>query len=282
MSDVKDVNTENVYILLDTSYFIFYRYYALVNWWKLAMPEIPLGNPIENEEFVNKFTKTCINKIKEMPKKLKLKNIKNKNTNIKIIASLDCPRHNIWRNNIYDNYKETRIYSSEFLGGPFFKLGINIIKEMKIPTFHHNYLEADDINALICKHLLNKYDNIMIYIIASDMDYLQLVSEKVKIMTLQYKDITTSKQCSGNAEFDLFNKIISGDKSDNISPVFKKCNHSTIVNYFNNKTLFEEQLKVQGCEDIYKRNKKLVDFNEIPQDLVLEFMTTLTLMDTLI
>jgi 5'-3' exonuclease len=274
LTNVKDANAETIYILLDTSYFIFYRYYALVNWWKLAMPEVPLGNPIQNEEFVSKFTKTCINKIKEMPKKLKLKNIKNKN--IKIIASLDCPRHDIWRNTIYDNYKETRIYSNDFLGGPFFKLGINIIKEMNIPTFSHNYLEADDINALICKHLLNKYNNIMIYIIASDMDYLQLVSEKVKIMTLQYKDITASKHCSGNAEFDLFNKIITGDKSDNISPVFKKCSHSTIVNYFNNKTLFEEQLKAQGCEDIYKRNKKLVDFNEIPQDLVLEFMTSLT------
>jgi 5'-3' exonuclease len=282
MNNINDVNAKNIYILLDTSYFIFYRYYALVNWWKLAMPEVPLGNPIENEDFVSKFTKTCINKIKEMPKKLKLKlqnsNIKNKNKNknIKIIASLDCPRHDIWRNTIYDNYKETRIYSSDFLGGPFFKLGINIIKEMNIPTFRHNSLEADDINALICKHLLNKYNNIMIYIIASDMDYLQLVSEKVKIMTLQYKDITTSKHCSGNAEFDLFTKIITGDKSDNISPVFKKCGHSTIVNYFNNRTLFEEQLKAQGCEDIYKRNKKLVDFNEIPEDLVLEFMTTLT------
>lgn len=267
------MSDETTYILLDTSYFIFYRYYALVNWWKLAMPEVPLGNPIQNEDFVSKFTKTCINKIKEMPKKLKLKNIKN----IKIIASLDCPRHDIWRNNIYDNYKETRIYDNDFLGSPFFKLGINIIKEMNIPTFHHNYLEADDINALICKYLLNKYNNIMIYIIASDMDYLQLVSEKIKIMTLQYKDITSSKKCFGNAEFDLFNKIIVGDKSDNISPVFKKCNHSSIVNYYNDKLLFQEALKLQGCEEIYKRNKKLIDFNEIPHDLALEFMTNLTL-----
>ena len=270
------MSEETIYILLDTSYFIFYRYYALVNWWKLAMPEVPLGNPIQNEEFVSKFTKMCINKIKEMPKKLKLKNIKGVK-NIKIIASLDCPRDDIWRNNIYDNYKETRIYNSDFLGGPFFKLGIDIIKQMNIPTFNHKYLEADDINALICKHLLNKYNNIMIYIIASDMDYLQLVSEKVKIMTLQYKDITTSKNCYGDAEFDLFNKILSGDKSDNISPVFKKCNHSMIEKFYNNKTFFEEQLKLQGCEEIYKRNKKLVDFNEIPQDLVLEFMTTLSI-----
>ena len=270
---------ETTYILLDTSYFIFYRYYALINWWKLARPEVPLGNPIQNEEFVSKFTKTCIDKIKEMPKKLKLKlklKKNNKNNNIKIIASLDCPRQDIWRNTIYDNYKETRIYDSDFLGSPFFKLGINIIKDMNISTFHHKYLEADDINALICKHLLNKYDNIKIYIIASDMDYLQLVSEKVTIMTLQYKDISTSKHCSGNAEFDLFNKIIMGDKSDNISSVFKKCNHSALVTYYNDKTLFEEQLKLQGCEETYKRNKKLIDFNEIPEDLVVDFMTNIT------
>jgi hypothetical protein len=156
-------------------------------------------------------------------------------------------------------------------------MGINIIKEMNIPTFYHAKLEADDINALLCKHLLLKDSNSMIYIIASDMDYLQLVSEKVKIITLQYKDITTSKHCSGNADFDLFHKIIVGDKSDNIRPVFKRCSQSLIVNYYNNRSLFEEDLKVQGCEEHYKRNKALIDFNEIPQDLVLEFMAGVSL-----
>ena len=29
------------YILIDGSYFVFYRYYALLNWWKLAKKEIP-------------------------------------------------------------------------------------------------------------------------------------------------------------------------------------------------------------------------------------------------
>ena len=42
------------HILIDTSYFIFYRYYALINWWKCARPDDPLGNPIENQEFVEK------------------------------------------------------------------------------------------------------------------------------------------------------------------------------------------------------------------------------------
>ena len=53
-------NTDLTYILLDTSYFIFYRYYALISWWKLAQPDIEIGIPIENEVFVEKFKKTIV------------------------------------------------------------------------------------------------------------------------------------------------------------------------------------------------------------------------------
>ena len=31
--------TSITYILIDISYFIFYRYYALIGWWKLAKPD---------------------------------------------------------------------------------------------------------------------------------------------------------------------------------------------------------------------------------------------------
>ena len=54
MNDPKKIS-DPTYILLDTSYLIFYRYYALIGWWKLAYPDDELGNPIENEEFVNKL-----------------------------------------------------------------------------------------------------------------------------------------------------------------------------------------------------------------------------------
>ena len=39
-------------ILIDISYYIFYRYYALHSWWKLAKPDEELVVPFENEEFV--------------------------------------------------------------------------------------------------------------------------------------------------------------------------------------------------------------------------------------
>ena len=46
------------FIFVDGSYFCFYRYYAILNWWKNAYPEEPLEDPFQNEKFVEKFKKT--------------------------------------------------------------------------------------------------------------------------------------------------------------------------------------------------------------------------------
>ena len=88
-------NANTNFILLDTSYFIFYRYYALIGWWKFAQPDIQIGNPIENEIFVEKFKKTFIDKLKEIPKRLKIKDYKLLHTNktINYIQILDKHRH---------------------------------------------------------------------------------------------------------------------------------------------------------------------------------------------
>jgi hypothetical protein len=53
-----------IFIFVDGSYYNFYRYYALMNWWKSAFPEEPLTNPINNEKFVEKFKKTFVNNLK--------------------------------------------------------------------------------------------------------------------------------------------------------------------------------------------------------------------------
>ena len=39
------------FVLIDGSYYIFYRFFALLNWWKLARKDEPIDNPGENEEF---------------------------------------------------------------------------------------------------------------------------------------------------------------------------------------------------------------------------------------
>ena len=61
------------YLLLDTSYIIFYRYFALLQWWKLAKKDIELPeNPYECEEFVEKFKKLFLEQINTIKKKLKI------------------------------------------------------------------------------------------------------------------------------------------------------------------------------------------------------------------
>ena len=58
-------------IFIDGSYFCFYRYFALLTWWKNAFPEDPiLGDPADNPFFVEKFKKMCIQSLENIPKKL--------------------------------------------------------------------------------------------------------------------------------------------------------------------------------------------------------------------
>ena len=61
-----------IYLLLDTSYVIFYRYFALLQWWKMAKKEEELGDPNHNPEFIEKFEKTFLNCINIIKQKLDL------------------------------------------------------------------------------------------------------------------------------------------------------------------------------------------------------------------
>ena len=140
------------YILIDGSYFMFYRYYAIVQWYKLSKrePELDVENPINNTTFMDKFVSTFQTKMQEIPKRLKLEN------NV-IIVGKDCHRKDIWRTKIYEDYKANRVYDDTFLGGPVFKsVWTNdlFIKGGADKVFSHPNLEADDCLALTTKQLL--------------------------------------------------------------------------------------------------------------------------------
>ena len=267
------------FILVDTSYWIFYRYYAILQWWNHAKTEQPLPeNHIENEEFVEKFTKTFLESLELFKKKLKLHKQRNKSAlNTTIIAARDCPRKDIWRNKLYEHYKGTRVIDNGFNGGPFFKYiyqnnnqklyeaGVNHI--LQFPN-----LEADDIIAIVKQELRVKYPDSKIYIIANDHDYLQLLDGQTEIINFQYKFLKEAKKVFDEPAKNLFYKIVLGDKSDNIMPVFKKCGPKTCEKYYSNKEAFNEALlKEVGAQEKYELNKKLVSFEEIPGDLIERF-----------
>ena len=50
------------FIIIDGSYFVFFRYYALLNWFKLAKKDEEMEDPFKNETFVEKFRSTFISK----------------------------------------------------------------------------------------------------------------------------------------------------------------------------------------------------------------------------
>lgn len=259
-----------IYLLLDTSYVIFYRYYALLQWWKMAKKDEELGDPNQNPEFIEKFEKTFLNCINIIKKKLKIHK-----EEVCVIAAKDCPRTEIWRNQVYTDYKANRVQDDTFMGGPFFKKvyteklleksGVNYI-------FRHKQLEADDVIAIMKTYIQNVDLNATIYIITNDQDYLQLIDEKTIIYNLKFKLLNSTKKSYKDPKIDLFCKIILGDRSDNIPPLFAKCGIKTLEKYINNQELFETDLDKYDVRDRYLFNKKMIDFNEIPQALVEAFL----------
>jgi 5'-3' exonuclease len=265
MNNISDMNP--TFIFIDGSYYCFYRYYALLTWWKNAHPETNLEEPYENKDFVDKFKKTFVEKLLAIPKKLKIKKPN-------LILSKDCKRENIWRMELFPKYKGSRKIVNQI--GPFFEMvyedklfekgGIKAILE-------HPKLEADDCIAISVKYLINKYPDCTIYIITGDHDFLQLCNSRVHVYDLAFKNIA-DKSSFGNAQYDLEMKIIMGDKSDNIPSVFPKCGVKSSQKCVEDPEFFKKKITdIPTHHKQYELNKKLIDFDNIPEELVNEFIS---------
>ena len=289
------------FILIDGSYYMFYRFYALNVWWKHqnknnvnnTLNSNTLNSNVNNtvndnkelynnDFFIEKYKKTFISKINEIQTKLNI------NEECTIIVGLDCPRKEIWRNKLYNDYKINRDNNNHTVAKEFFKLVFSdkLFEKSKVDyIFSYPTLEADDCLAITTKYLLNHYTNSKIWIITSDADYLQLACEKVQLYDLKFNNL--NKKSFGNNECDKFCKIIMGDKSDNIPSVFPKCGKKTALKYYNNKELFNKKLnEKEEYIKKYNLNKNLIDFDQIPDDLVKLFiknnLTKLTIQNNII
>lgn len=272
------------YIFIDGSYFVFFRYYALKMWWKMAHPECENMDLSICDEFLEKYRRTFVDTVAELPKKLGLVKAKRgkkmtdlvKEANIKILVAQDCERQKIWRMKHYPEYKGTRVTEDGDKVGTFFKIAY----EEKLfelggasQVLKHDSLEADDIIAISIKQLnhysLEYHSNFKFYIIASDMDYLQLACDNIQIFDLKYKNIREKKSSCGDAMKDLFMKCVCGDKSDNIPSIFPKCGKKTAEALY--EMTEEERIAFlatkPGATETYNRNKLIIDFINIPDDL---------------
>lgn len=272
MTDTIKVSNDYPIILVDTSYFIFYRYYSTLRWYKFKKEDIDYSEIHNDEVFIRAFEKHTLDTFNKLCKKWKTK-LSN------MILCCDCSRDTIWRHNHVEYYKENRVVNSSFNSHIFSKFYSYIeenIDKLGLSMVLQSNLEADDIVYLMKEKIKSlDYTNKLI-IITNDNDYLQLIDENTKIINLANKDI--GERSIGDPKLDLRIKLIMGDKSDNIQPIHKGIGQKIALKLASlSNEEFEEYLIEKNCKDKYENNRLLVDFTMIPKELIEKFNNSISI-----
>lgn len=238
----------NPIILVDCSYYIFYRYFATKKWISFQKTE---------KEFLSCFEKHFENDLQKLCKRFKT-------IRENIYFGVDCYRDNIWRNKYLESYKEKRINNPEFDRDIFDYFKQTIGKKYNLSLISGDKLEADDIIALLHRKLKENE----VVIITNDNDYVQLKCDKTKILNMQFKDITL------NCKTDNFviHKALIGDKSDNIKRVGKITKNQAEILITKPLKDIENWLEDNKLLEEFNNNLRLIDFNLIPEDLCIKFL----------
>ena len=298
MESCINININNNYnlIIIDTSYYIFHRYYATLKWYEYYVQRknaafvnsddendtneasentdsnkvtVDYNNLHKNEEFVGFFKKHFLQDLTKLKKKWQ-------SVSENILFCKDCSRDTIWRNDYHDNYKGTRVVGKTF-NGEIFPVFYNII-ETEYKWLCLPLLEADDIAYLVVNNLLPLESESAfikkIIVITNDNDYLQIRRPRLELYNLIGNYVNLETRSKGTPEYDLLLKIIMGDTSDNIPAIAPKIGPKTSAKIAN---MTEEErnawIKAKGptCIAAYENNKLLVDFRNIPQELQCAF-----------
>jgi len=297
------IDSSKPLLLVDLGFALFYRYSATQTWYRHAHPEEKDSLTKDykwpsNKVFMEKMKEMFSKDILALAKKLKIPH-----TNI-VIAE-DCRLKNNWRTKIYALYKAHRAESRErtgWCGGPAFNCILSItlpkmIKDTGVHILSHYRAEADDvISQIIIGCRKDPTCPKQFYIIASDMDYFQLLNGDTQLINM--KGHSQSTKMKYKPEEHLMEKILSGDKSDNIpacrfnkvwvqrlvppkpktSPGkkgFINCNKKILDYYRSNPSQLQldiAQVKQNGDEYVQdcQKNRTLIDFNSLPDDITKE------------
>lgn len=249
-------------ILIDQSYYIFNRYYATLSWYNRRYDNVDVDNILNNNDFVISFFRHFENDMIKIVKKFKT-------VKSNIIFCCDCLRTDIWRNDIYKDYKLTRIKKQNF-NSSIFILFRNYISNHDYHYCEFDTLEADDITYIIQKKIKDEFRDSLITIITNDNDYLQMYDKNTTIINMQFKDISLRIKSDPNIELEY--KIIYGDKSDNIPKIQNGMNKDNAFKLASMDVSEKHKyLNENNLMDKYLLNKRLVDLREIPDKLILEF-----------
>lgn len=244
------IDGDSSVMLIDLSYFVFFRYYALLSYYKKSAREF------EFEDFIIRFERLFRTNLLKLCKKLSFDYA---NT----ILVGDCARAKIWRMRYLDTYKSNRDNKQKIQPGVF-----EVIYDRIVPNMEREYgiryvcvegAEADDVVGWIHRHMPHTRKTI----ITNDNDYLQLADEKTTLMNLHMKNIVDRGR--GNPDEDLLYKILIGDVSDNITGVVAPKKALSLVNMPEED--MKRVLREEGLYEKYICNKRLIDMRSIPDSI---------------
>tara|TARA_B100000925_G_C22000048_1_gene470803 strand:+ start:1488 stop:2291 length:804 start_codon:yes stop_codon:yes gene_type:complete len=258
------------YLIFDLSYYTFYRFFATKQWYKHANKDEVFEDGYDytkNTIFWEKYSKMFIENIHKLIKKFKIE---------KVIFAKDCPRDQIWRSTIYNKYKSNRDNSNSGIGNVFKKTYSDILPFLlvndKIQLISIPQLEADDIIYLTTKQIINNLQNDEIWIVSSDQDLLQIIEPNITLIDAKMKPYNNKSY--GSKDRDIFMKCIMGDSSDYIEQAFPKRtmgNKKAIKCIDDYDSLIDNFRKYPGSFDKFAFNNLLIDFRNIPEELVLYY-----------
>lgn len=247
-------------LAFDSSYFVFYRYYAIKGWYKRSHEDdIDVQNILENQEFMQKYDSTFEKTINDLAKKYKV-------PHSNIVFAKDCSRDKIWRSAIYSSYKSNRDDKTASFNCDIFKHTYNFLlpkiqSKYHLHDLYHGSLEADDIIALLVRRIREISSTSRIIVITNDNDYVQLYKHNVELFNLQNKSLSDRIE---NVHDYLIYKIIIGDKSDNIKSIGKKIGDKTAKKMIQDRDQFEKIMASPEVKCNFELNRTLIDFDCIP------------------
>ena len=261
----------STYLLIDSGYFNFFRYFAAKSWYKKAK-EYTDDETMSNDP---QFQTTLVKRVEEsVAKILKQHQIPWE----KVVFARDCKQSDIWRNHNIQGYKATRDQTLNVkVGFTTITQKINQLVENKgCRVISHPTLEADDLVYLYRRFILEQIDpEAKFVVITSDIDYYQICYPNTKLQRLDKRDPMTKS--SGDPERDLLLKIITGDKSDNIPSIIPKCGPKTAQKYLDDPDLLSQLLADNDQALInFNNNRKVIDFRQIPEELQKQVITHLS------
>lgn len=208
----------------------------------------------------------------------------------KFILCADCARKNIWRRDIYPDYKmnrDTKDKSKDkFDINKVFQYANNItipsiIAEFNCMRISCGCAEGDDVIAVLAKKLIEEDKNNKVVIISSDRDMIQLCQDRLTLITAQGKIRDPKADMAEMLKIDkddmpeisakdfLLFKIILGDSSDNIPNIKYGIGPKKAFKIMQDKNLLKAVLSEdQTIYDSFIRNKQLISMNEIPKDII--------------